>query len=160
MKWLSEDFADFTSRFWFSEVSNQVQPRELFRMWTGHLGNATLYGEVQEQIRLLRDVQGQAEAEERERAQAASEQFQDASAEFQNAITRWTWRLTPFFATTAFLGMDNAFQNVRLGVLDWTRVALFVAIYLVAWLLCHWLQPHKGAAPTSRASDQDSASKP
>lgn len=41
-----ETFLRFTHRYWFHEVSIQVQAREIFNMMTRHLGNDELYGEV------------------------------------------------------------------------------------------------------------------
>jgi hypothetical protein len=43
-------FLRFTHRYWFHEVSDQAQAREIFRMWTGHLGTDALYEEVRQRI--------------------------------------------------------------------------------------------------------------
>jgi hypothetical protein len=45
-----EIFLRFTHRYWFHEVSIQVQARELFRMVSAHLGNEELYKEVREEV--------------------------------------------------------------------------------------------------------------
>ncbi|HKA42215.1 MAG TPA: hypothetical protein VKF40_09525 [Burkholderiales bacterium] len=45
-----ETFLRFTHRYWFHEVSDQARARELFRMWTDHLGSDRLYAEVREEI--------------------------------------------------------------------------------------------------------------
>ncbi|MFN0300039.1 MAG: hypothetical protein ACKVQU_06755 [Burkholderiales bacterium] len=45
-----ETFLRFTHRYWFHEVSDQARVRELFRMWTGHLGTDRLFAEVREEI--------------------------------------------------------------------------------------------------------------
>lgn len=36
----------FTHRFWFPELTNQIQGRELFSMWSRHLGTSTLFSQV------------------------------------------------------------------------------------------------------------------
>ena len=41
-----QDFAQFVHRYWFSNVSNQEQPRELFEMMQRHAGTAVLHAEV------------------------------------------------------------------------------------------------------------------
>jgi hypothetical protein len=41
-----EGFVSFTHRFWFSNVSNQEQARELFKLMQDHSGNPTLFQEV------------------------------------------------------------------------------------------------------------------
>ena len=43
-------FLRFTHRYWFHEVSDQAQAREIFRMWTEHLGTDRLYEEVRQRI--------------------------------------------------------------------------------------------------------------
>jgi hypothetical protein len=45
-----EIFLRFTHRYWFHEVSDQAQTRELFRMWSTHLGTDSLYDEVRQRI--------------------------------------------------------------------------------------------------------------
>jgi len=46
---IEEELADFTTRYWFTEVSNQIQPRELFDLWCRHLGTGELYKKVVEE---------------------------------------------------------------------------------------------------------------
>ncbi|HRC73283.1 MAG TPA: hypothetical protein PK880_12240 [Candidatus Competibacter sp.] len=41
-----ETFLRFTHRYWFHEVSNQAQARDLFRMLTGHLDTDRIYEDV------------------------------------------------------------------------------------------------------------------
>lgn len=45
-----ETFLRFTHRYWFHEVSDQAHARQLFQMWTEHLGSERLYSEVREEI--------------------------------------------------------------------------------------------------------------
>ena len=45
-----EVFLRFTHRYWFHEISNQIQARDLFKMWSKHLGNDELYAEVREEV--------------------------------------------------------------------------------------------------------------
>src|SRR5262249_25413265 len=42
---LQEAFMRFTQRYWFTEVTDQAQTRDLFRMQRMHLGNEELYKE-------------------------------------------------------------------------------------------------------------------
>ena len=44
-------FLRFTHRYWFHEVSNQAQARDLFNLLTGHLGTDRLYGDINEAVR-------------------------------------------------------------------------------------------------------------
>ena len=50
-----ETFLRFTHRYWFHEVSTQDQARELFRMWSSHLGTDRMYLEVREEIQDMND---------------------------------------------------------------------------------------------------------
>jgi Mg2+ and Co2+ transporter CorA len=47
---LLEIFLRFTHRYWFHEVSDQPQARELYRMTSTYLGNDRLYEEIREEI--------------------------------------------------------------------------------------------------------------
>jgi hypothetical protein len=44
------NFLRFTQRYWFHEVSDHTQAKELFRMTSAHLGTAKLYSEVRTAI--------------------------------------------------------------------------------------------------------------
>ena len=46
-----EIFLRFNHRYWFHEISNQVQVRDLFRMLTTHLGSDALYEEVRDEVK-------------------------------------------------------------------------------------------------------------
>jgi len=50
-----EIFLRFTHRYWFHEVSDQVQARDLFHLCSGHLGVEQLYTEVREEIEDMSD---------------------------------------------------------------------------------------------------------
>lgn len=46
-----ETFLRFTHRYWFHEVSNQAQAKDLFRMLTGHLDTDRIYQDVSEAVK-------------------------------------------------------------------------------------------------------------
>jgi hypothetical protein len=48
-----ETFLCFSHRYWFSEITDQAVPRDLFRMWSGHLGTAHLYAEVNGELQRM-----------------------------------------------------------------------------------------------------------
>ena len=45
-----EIFLRFTHRYYFSEISDQAAIRDVFRLWSGHLGTERLYQELREEI--------------------------------------------------------------------------------------------------------------
>jgi hypothetical protein len=48
-----ETFLCFSHRYWFSEITDQAVPRDLFRMWSEHLTTAHLYSEVSEELQRM-----------------------------------------------------------------------------------------------------------
>jgi len=53
---LREEFLSFRNRYWFIEVSNQIQGRELFDLWAHHLNTRSLFADVAAEIREATDV--------------------------------------------------------------------------------------------------------
>lgn len=49
VKNILQGFLRFTHRYWFREVSSQVQARELFKLWAGHLDNEALFQQVKQE---------------------------------------------------------------------------------------------------------------
>jgi hypothetical protein len=47
---LQQAFMRFTQRYWFTDVSDQAQMRDLFRMQLGHLGNEALHRELRSEL--------------------------------------------------------------------------------------------------------------
>src|SRR5262245_32294996 len=45
-----EIFLRFTHRYWYQEISDQAQFRDIFHMWTRHLGSERAYREVREEL--------------------------------------------------------------------------------------------------------------
>ncbi len=45
----------FTSRYWFPDLSNQVQGQELFHLWSKHLGTQALFNQVSKEARDVYD---------------------------------------------------------------------------------------------------------
>src|SRR5216684_4364844 len=43
---LQSEIVDFVGQFWFKEISNQLQGRELFELWSRHLNTAVLFQQV------------------------------------------------------------------------------------------------------------------
>ena len=64
---IQEDFLHFLDLYWFPEISNQLQGRELFEMWKEHLGTQSLFEQVTQEIRTVneaRDAKKQGEQAE------------------------------------------------------------------------------------------------
>ncbi|WP_448204211.1 hypothetical protein [Azospirillum sp. sgz302134] len=50
-----EIFLRFTHRYWFQELSIQGPLRDLFRLWSGHLGTERLYAEIRDEVQDMSD---------------------------------------------------------------------------------------------------------
>ena len=57
-----EIFLRFTHRYWFQEISIQVQARDLFHMWRHHLSTAELHAEVRQEVLRHEQLPGQRRA--------------------------------------------------------------------------------------------------
>ncbi len=117
-------FLRFAHRYWFHEVSNQAQARELFKMLTSHLGTDQLYADVSEAVKEMNEYLDSDD----QRRQA-------------NTVMRLTVVTTLSVigaVTTGFLGMnlfDETDQNPLLKLLIFIIVlipAALVTLYTVA----------------------------
>ena len=108
-----EIFLRFTHRYWFHEISIQVQAREIFAMISSHLGTDTLYREVRDE---MLDMSAYLDSDN-VRRQA-------------NVVVRLTViTIVGLVGTTAtgFLGMN------LIAAADsplWEKLALFFAVFL------------------------------
>lgn len=105
-----EGFLRFTHRYWFHEISEQAQVRDLFRMCASHLGLDPLYAEVKERIA---DMSGYLDA--------------DSLRRQANTVVRLT--VVTIFGligtiTTGFLGMNLLAEADA----PWARRALVFAV--------------------------------
>ncbi len=113
-----EVFLRFNNRYWFHEISNQVQPSDFFKRWGHQLGSDALYAEVREEAR---DINEYLDAD---RARKTSDN---------------TTRLTVVSAcgmvgtiVTGFLGM-NLYSHSDLQTP--TKLIIFFAVFIPTTLL-------------------------
>src|SRR3990170_1775923 len=113
-----ENFLRFAHRYWFHEISNQAQTRELFDQTREHLGLDGLYSEVREE---LQDMGGFLDVEAMRR--------QNETVVRLTVVTTFGLVGT---VTTGFLGMNLlAWSEEPIG---W-RIAAFLAIFVPTALL-------------------------
>ena len=115
---LLETFLRFTHRYWFHEVSDQPQARDLYKMTTGFLATDALYAEVRESIE---DMSAYLDS--------------DSLRRQANTVVRLT--VVTIFGligtvATGFLGM-NIFALAELPTLD--RIVIFFAVLIPTALL-------------------------
>ncbi len=113
-----EVFLRFNHRYWFHEISNQVQAGEFFKRWSYQLGSASLYAEVRDEARDINEYL------DTERARKQTD----------NAM-----RLTVVSAcgmvgtiVTGFLGM-NLYSHSELSAL--TKAMIFMTVLITTVLL-------------------------
>jgi hypothetical protein len=111
-------FLRFAHRYWFHEVSNQTQARDLFKLLTGHLGTDQLYADVSGAVKEMNEYLDSDDL----RRQA-------------NTVTRLTVVTTLSVigtVATGFLGM-NLFAEAEQSVLY--RAVFFFVVLIPAVLL-------------------------
>ncbi len=113
-----ETFLRFTHRYWFHEVSNQAQAKDLFRMLTGHLDTDRIYQDVSAAVKEMN-------------------QYLDSDGLRRQANT--VVRLTVVTAlgliatvSTGFLGM-NIFDET--GHPGWVKSMILIAVLVPSILL-------------------------
>lgn len=114
---------DFTQKYWFVDVSNQIQAREMYALWRSHLNTKALYEQVREEARAAAEYQ---DATENRRA-----------ADENRSATEATTRLTiaallvavPSLATS-FLGMNILPSDMNNQTLIW-----FFPVFLLTSLI-------------------------
>jgi hypothetical protein len=112
-----ETFLRFTHRYWFHEVSNQAQAKDLFRMLTGHLDTDRIYRDVSEAVKEMNQYLDS-----------------DGLRRQANTVVRLTVVTTlGLIATvsTGFLGMNLFDETAHPG---WIK-ALILAVVLVPSIL-------------------------
>jgi len=112
-----ETFLRFTHRYWFHEVSNQAQAKDLFRMLTSHLDTDRIYRDVSEAVKEMNQYLDS-----------------DGLRRQANTVVRLTVVTTlGLIATvsTGFLGMNLFYETAHPG---WIK-ALILAVVLVPSIL-------------------------
>ena len=123
---IHQDLVRFTHRYWFTEISNQIQPTEMFSWWSYHLKTDALYKRVMRQ---------------------ANESSQLLNMERQNKINESSHNLNIIAVFGVTLSIAIAFLSINIlsdelkDVLpenDWIKFFIvlgFVSIPFVIWLL-------------------------
>lgn len=125
---IATDFLRFRTRYWFSEVSNQIQGRELFGMLRSELNLDKLYDETS------RDI---------ESAHALLEQRSEA--EFSQAATRLAWIGAVLAAAGPFVAFIDKMTQPGAYLADyqnlvWSFSLATVFAFIVAILSAGWLR--------------------
>ncbi len=108
-----EVFLRFNHRYWFHEISNQVQASDFFQRWSHQLGSDALYNEVREEAR---DINEYLDADR-------------ARRQTDNAMRLTVVSSCGMVGTvvTGFLGM-NLYSHSDLSTL--TKAMIFIAVFV------------------------------
>ncbi len=118
-------FLRFTERYWFHEVSNQAQVRDLFRLLTGHLNTDRIYQDVSTSVKEMNHYLDS-----------------DSQRRQANTVVRLTVVTTlGLIATvsTGFLGM-NLFDETSNPA--WVKLLIFLAVLIPSILLVNYAVAH------------------
>ena len=108
-----EVFLRFNHRYWFHEISNQVQASDFFRRWSHQLGSDALYNEVREEAR---DINEYLDTDR-------------ARKQVDNAMRLTVVSACGMIGTvvTGFLGM-NLYSHSDLAV--WEKFVIFLIVFI------------------------------
>jgi|GEM_PF-3020079 len=129
-QWLLQDLTDFVSRFYFQEVSNQLQAIELFDLITDKLRIKNLFQDVVEQSEFVGKVM--------------FEDWQKRSTDQQAELAQLANRWLPAAFTAAFLGLSLGVPMIQdqvdkwlggKGQFSWTKLGIGVAFALISFLV-------------------------
>jgi len=101
-----EKLLRFTHCYWFREVSNQVQPRELFALWTRHLDTQALFEQVKQEAQDAHDF---LEMQAQKRLAEATMRLSEEQTRLSKAAVRLSEVATvglPFGLIAAYLAVD------------------------------------------------------
>ena len=118
-------FLRFTERYWFHEVSNQAQIRDLFRLLTGHLNTDRIYRDVRASVKDMNEYLDS-----------------DSLRRQANTVVRLTVVTTLGLiatASTGFLGM-NIFDETSHPA--WVKLLIFLAVLIPSTLLVNYAVAH------------------
>ncbi len=106
-------FLRFTHRYYFTEISDQLVLRDIFRLWSNQLGSARLYAELREEV-------------------SDMEAYMEADLLRRQAVTILQLTVVTLFSligavTTGFLGM-NIFAYTDEPA--WTRFGIFLVVFV------------------------------
>jgi len=97
-RWLAQDFSYYLARFDFSEVSNQLQPLELFDMMRRNMRLDKVKAEVLQQMEYARDIE---------------------NSNYEEGLTKLANRWIPVSLALAFLGLSIGMGSYG----DWLKAA-------------------------------------
>ena len=115
---LQEEIVYFVSRFWFKEISSEVQAGDLFRWWSRHLGTPDLFQQVMNEKRAVAEL-----------AAARRQQRQT------NIVVRLTWITViglPFLIALALIAVLSAFSGPDRQRAWWVVAAALIIALVVA----------------------------
>ena len=107
----------FTHRYWFREVSNQVQPRELFAWWTERLETQALFDQVKQEAQDANDF---LETQAQKKLSEAQKKLAEASVQLsleQRKLAEAARRLSVIAIIGLPVGLIAAFLAI-----DWDRL--------------------------------------
>lgn len=106
-----DDLLEFTHRYWFAGVSNQMQANELYAYWQEHLGLRELYADVMAEAQAtherLNTIAEQRQSDEI-RLNTLAEQHQSAAIE---RLTHWGLRAAVLGVVLAIFGAGFPFDK-------------------------------------------------
>ncbi len=147
------EFADFVNQYWFREVSNQDQPKELFRWWSARLGNRELFSQLCTEAaavdRILLQEHERQQEKVQKRQQDEVEMLQRSTDRLTNALFWLTGlalvltlvesRMMQEFYDVVLRGAANSLPGLEPGWPGWKVLWLLILLFLLWAVYKLWL---------------------
>lgn len=160
---IEEDFLTFEQRYWFTQISNQMQAREMYDLWLERTGVRKIYEEVRDQVRAANDF---LDARAQQRQVAAAERLSIVAtygvvaglaigALGMNVLASSDF-LASFGVPKDAAPFDRAPFDRAHAALLFSHLAVFAAVLGLAMGFARWaLDAHRPAAATARKGQED-----
>jgi hypothetical protein len=109
------EFADFINQYWFREISNQEQSKELFLLWSDRLGNRALLDQLSAEAAAVDRILKQQYEQNQEKFQSAQQSEMKKLQESTDRLTNALYWLTGFALVVAILDTQLVRQFAAYG---------------------------------------------
>ena len=130
---IQSNVTKFRARFWFHEVSTQLQGQEIFALWTDRLGNRAMFDQVTSDI-------AAAESQLRTEMEAAEAKRINTIAEIGGSLAVFGLLVA---VAALFVSICTATWQLSFPAMVFIFAGVFSLPVLLAWKLLRFLHSHK-----------------
>lgn len=139
---LKREFLQYTHRFRFTGISNQLQPSEMYDQWRDVMGLKPLFDDVKEELDAASDFL--LAVDQKQQADAASVLGVVATIGVVLGVVLGFFGMNAFFSATPLNSLFNESEKYSLISFLTDATAVFIALFLsciATWGLICWITP-------------------